>query len=172
MGDQYYPRYVRKIIQNMGLTKVNFFTFRRFSPESQTSCTNISANSQKNLKVFLDLIRGLWGVDSWKYSWPKISCYSPFYCRIHLWRNIPTVELSIYYRGLICRSENHPAPHPPKMIRYLLSSRDIGIILVFTPQHPFFLYTTAKNNWKSGHFFWEDAFVNTYIPDTGSIVAP
>jgi hypothetical protein len=65
--------------KNIGSTKKNFLTFRRLTPESQTSCTNISANFRKNMKVFLDV-----------HQWPtydvliheinsdhKISCYSP-----------------------------------------------------------------------------------------------
>jgi hypothetical protein len=34
-------------------------TFRGLSAESQTSCTNISANLQKNIKQFLDVHQGL-----------------------------------------------------------------------------------------------------------------
>ncbi len=33
-------------------------TFRELSAESQTSCTNISANSRKNIKQFLDIHQG------------------------------------------------------------------------------------------------------------------
>jgi hypothetical protein len=42
----------------MALIKVNFFSFHGFSTESQIFCTNISANLQKNVKVFLVVHQG------------------------------------------------------------------------------------------------------------------
>jgi hypothetical protein len=54
-------------------------TFRGESAESQTSCTNISANSRKNNKLLLDVHQGPIRCCLMKKKRDqKISCYNPF----------------------------------------------------------------------------------------------
>jgi hypothetical protein len=57
----------------------NFRSYISSASDTADSCSlYITSNSEHNSKIFKGIIPESYGVDSWKTSWPKISCYCTF----------------------------------------------------------------------------------------------